>query len=336
MLSKDEKKQFYNWAVMFFKSNRTAQSKDVFEKLKKEMPKISKKIEKAGKKIGASAYVGRYLLTSLAKEGWLINNGKKWSIKITPDRCTYCISPIDDLYLIDIDNNRYCSIDCFDNYDNAVQPYDSYWDDYISLFSEFELIYYEYKRLLLECEDVPSKSQNTNKLILTHIDLNKLIDYIGDILPDYDYILLNGGDDGPLAREMYRMVESIQAKVDHLQIMEDNIRKVRGPQKKYYSITINHEYLIGPGKKNVVLKKFIKEHRNYINSNLLNTWTTRDLNQRNDWWELLHNTNTDLDYKNTEECPLCGKIESEKYLRRSYDGYRYCEECYEYYDLKVK
>ncbi|KAF1084037.1 hypothetical protein SPSYN_02949 [Sporotomaculum syntrophicum] len=152
-------------------------------------------------------------------------------------------------------------------------------------------------------------------------------------MPDYDYILLNGGDDGPVAGEMNRMVESIQEKLDHLKTMEDDVRKLRNPQRKFYSIIIDPVYLNGPGKKNAALKKFIRKYKAYANQDNPNIWTTSDLEQRNGWWELLNNINEARNYSNSGECPLCGKIETENSLRRAVDDYQYCEDCYVEYDL---
>ncbi len=243
MLSKDVKNEFNTWAVAYFKDHRTAQSKDIFNRLKEEMPVTAKKIEKAGKKIGGPAYIGRHLLPGLAKEGWLQNKDRVWSVNITPDRCPYCLKPIDEVYLIDIDENRYCSADCMDEYEDAEPPYDSYWDDYIALFYEFEDIYYRYQGILDDYATVTSKNPEPDKIIFTHRDILKTINHIEEILPNYDYILLNGGDDGPVAGEMNRMVESMQEKLDHLREMADNIAKIRQPQRKYYSITIDPAYL---------------------------------------------------------------------------------------------
>jgi len=336
MLSKTEREQFYSWTMSFFKNNRAAQSKEVFEKLKEEMPRMAKKIEKAGKKIGALAYIGRHLLPSFAKEGWLKNKDKVWSVEITPDRCPYCLQQIDEVYIIDIENNRYCNADCMEECEGAEPPYDSYWDDYIALFYEFESIYHQYRGTLEDYETITNNGQDSRKIIFTHIYAIKLIDHIEEILPDFEYILFNGGDDGSLATEMNRMVESIQAKLEHLRTMADNIGKLRNPQIKFYSIIIDPAYLNGPGKKDLELKKFMKKYRKYRNPAEPNIWTTDNSDLSHNWWDLLGYLKEALDYVNTVECPLCGKVETEKIRGRSIDEYRYCEDCYYDYELGVK
>ncbi len=84
-----------------------------------------------------------------------------------------------------------------------------------------------------------------------------------------------------------------------------------------------------PGKERCCIKEIYKKIQAIYEPGVPNSWTARDREQRNDWWDSLSHINAALSYTNKEACPLCGKIESDNNLRRSLDAYRYCEECYE-------
>lgn len=57
-------------------------------------------------------------------------------------------------------------------------------------------------------------------------------------IPDYDEIWFNGGDDGPIAREMYLMLWLLDQDYEQLKRIEQEMREARGKQKMIYSVKV--------------------------------------------------------------------------------------------------
>lgn len=121
-LAKRNRKLFDDWIRNFFKEERRATSKEIWEKLQQDQPRLGKAIKRAGARVGASAYIGRYLLRPITKEGWLHVLNGEWMVQATPERCYHCFSAIDDIYVIDAEENRYCSLDCLEECPEARDP----------------------------------------------------------------------------------------------------------------------------------------------------------------------------------------------------------------------
>lgn len=317
-----DQETFFKWTTQYFRDNRQGVSKEIFNQYKKDFPPEAKRMEKLCKKTGAPAYIGRYLLPRLIREGWLILDKETWTVKVIPERCARCFSPIEDIYVIDIENRRYCSTECMDEAEDAPPHYDSFVDSYFFLFDDYKDITLAYRSLLKDTR---------NNIIHDHILTKKLQEQTTEVLDNHDSILFNGGDDGPLAAEMYRMLLDLQQYQQGLEELEAKIMKKRPPQTQFYSITINQDYMEGPGKQNPILRKFIKKHMQYRDQTIPNTWTTPKVELRNRWWETLHNSlGYALTYQNTLGCSLCGKRQERKYLTPAADEYLYCEECLDY------
>lgn len=257
-------------------------------------------------------------MKSLSKEGWIKKEGKHWVTQYAENYCAYCFRPIEDIYLIDIDNYQYCSENCMDAAE-AVEPYDSYWDYYFCLFLDF-------KELKPKCDhylknDIMADADNYLNILQLIQDINEVFDN-----PDYNDIWYNGGDDGTVAAEMYRMLKTLQKDSETLRKKEEWIRKNRKPQGHYYSIIVDNDSLSNKEVKRK-LEHFIKLYNKYRDENRCNVWTTENIHLRNKWWDRLNKNRVPVSYINSLECPCCGKVDDERNFHRALDNYKYCYEC---------
>ncbi|QOY35320.1 hypothetical protein AWH56_021925 [Anaerobacillus isosaccharinicus] len=318
-ISKEDYLEFKNWCKKFFRENREGSTKQLVEELINVNPKLIKRMEKAVGKGNVKAYLGRSLMTSLRKEGWLWYEKNTWVTKPNWGLCTHCFCEIDDIYLIDIDGNQYCNDDCFEEH-GATEYYDSYNDDYFYLFSEFKQLKEKYT-IFLEKKVQPN--------YMNHLELKQVLAEILEVLNDdiYSTVWLNGGDDGPVSYEIARMLQILQRDYEDLNKEDTMIKAKRQSVNQLYSITINRT-LLKKRRKPEILKQFIQKHRKYRSKTDTNRWTTKDLNMRNNWYEKLNNELSDgISYCNEIFCPACQEVTDRKWARMLADGYYYCHEC---------
>jgi hypothetical protein len=331
-LKEEEQLIFRTWVTEYFVEERKLKSNEIFERLQEDVPRLVKSIKKVSKKSGAIAYIGRCLLSKFRKEGWLTYKNGVWSVQVTSDRCAYCFKPLDELYLIDYNEHRFCNSDCSEEFEEVEdledfkEGYDCYWDKYYFLFDDFSHMYpniKEYKSL---------KEENKLSNPLTYIELINFNKDIEEIIYDtyYDEIINDEGADGPFAWEIYRMLNIFKEELEELREVEAHIFKHRDKEKEFYSIIIDHNYLAKEGKKNKVLQKFIKKNSKYLMENCSHTWITSEREKRDQWYDELKKViDGYFDYKNYYECDNCGAIVEQKYTRRAIDNYHYCEECFD-------
>ncbi|MFZ3132216.1 MAG: hypothetical protein WA125_14265, partial [Desulfosporosinus sp.] len=207
ILNEKDQQLFRNHVVPHLIKTRTTTSYAIVAILEKDEPRLLKRITKASGKIGPVAYIGRYLLSKLKEEGWLINDEKTWKVKIVPDRCTQCFKPLDEVYFI-TSEKRFCNDDCADdfNWDSEEADhnggYEPYWDEYSMLFNKFSHLNPQFKgfrRLIVNDSLVRP---------INHIELLNIIQEIECELDNEDYqnFIADEGRDGPLAAEIYRML----------------------------------------------------------------------------------------------------------------------------------
>ncbi|TCT21768.1 hypothetical protein EDD68_11072 [Melghiribacillus thermohalophilus] len=321
-LAKRNRKLFDDWIRNFFKEERRATSKEIWEKLQQDQPRLGKAIKRAGARVGASAYIGRYLLRPITKEGWLHVLNWEWMVQATPERCYHCFSAIDDIYVIDAEENRYCSLDCLEECPEARDPYDSYWDDYVFLYMDFADFHGEAKDLR-HCLPSPENHLGVCRL------LKKMDQWFE--FPDYDDIWFNGGDDGPIAREMYRMLRLLNQDDEQLKSLEREMREARGKQKMIYSIEVLN--LEGQLKENRAFHCFFRKNIKYFDE-IRHMFSTEDVWLWHDWGKELEEILPGA-YRSINEfrCPSCGRIGEDNRFERLEDNYKYCEECYEMLDI---
>ncbi|OLN28961.1 hypothetical protein [Desulfosporosinus metallidurans] len=324
----DEKDQqlFRDYVMPFIAKNRSTSSQTILELLEKEEPKLLKRINKTSKKIGPLAYIGRYLLAKFKKEGWLVNEDELWTVNINQERCAQCFKLLDEVYLVDIENNRFCSENCADDFEpEFVEPYDSYWDQYMYLFHTFSELYPKFAVFKKPLEKVEVISPSTHLALLK--TLQKIEEHVYN--PENDGIMLDEGADGPIAAEIYRMLSILNNELLQLRKVEKVFRKHRLKQKGVFAIIVDSEYLSGSSKNDAVFKEFIRKNRRYKMSKS-NMWGTTKLEKRNQWYdELIPQLKSALHYENYVECPICSLLSEENHTKKANDNYRYCEYCYD-------
>lgn len=315
-ISKTDYEQFRNWCQQFFKNNREVTSRKLVEKLKTSRPMLFNTIEKVVGKGKGAAYIGRFLLTSVRKYGWLTYEKNTWRTKPNWGLCTYCFQELEDVYVIDIDGNQYCDSDCFDDYE-ATEYCDSYYDEYLFLCSDFKDLKERYSIFLL---------QKLEPKFEYHLELSGILAEISELLTDTEYttVWMNGGDDGPLAYEIFRMLSILQEDQEELEKVEARFRNERPKDNQMYSIKID-SYFLKKRQKPEVLRQFVKQYRKYRSKELSNKWTTFYASLRSQWYDLLEKV--PFEYVNEIKCPACEEISDGRWQRRLMDGFYYCSDC---------
>lgn len=138
-LTKDERKEFNQIVKGFFKQAREGSSDQIMDYIHKQNRKLLQRIKKESK-INPIAYIGRYLMRPLTQEGWIKHKRKQWSVEPIEGRCTYCFRSLEEVYLLDIEHNQYCNLNCMDELE-AEYLEDDYWDEYIFFSKTLNLFY---------------------------------------------------------------------------------------------------------------------------------------------------------------------------------------------------
>ncbi|WP_138419695.1 hypothetical protein [Aquibacillus sediminis] len=313
----------------YFKKQREAKSIEVLQELKVAERKLYRKMEKAVGKRKIKGYVGR-LLRSVSREGWLYYKQKDWKTKPEWGYCTYCFSPLEDIYVIDIDDHQYCNSDCFDELE-AEPHYDGYADDYLFLFWDFEKLKDKYTSYL---------NRSLQKDFATHLELSVILRDINNVMNDSDYatVLWNGGDDGPVAGEMYRMLMTLREDSELLGKQLVQCKKALPDTTKRFAIEVS-DAIMRKRKRPEVLREFIRNHRKYRDKENNHKWFTTDSFQRMQWYDALTQDEAltkEISWLNEVDCPECNQIVDDKSSRRAPDDFYYCEACYRELDLYYK
>ncbi|QHS23771.1 hypothetical protein GWK91_12790 [Virgibacillus sp. MSP4-1] len=327
LIPKQEFIAFKEFTRNYFKNKREGKSAEILHALEENDGKLYRSIKKAIGKQKLKDYIGR-LLRSVAREGWLVYENKVWKATHEWGYCTYCFSPVDEVYLIDIDHHQYCDSDCFDELE-AVPHYDAYADDYMFLFWDFEKLKDRYQAYL-------NRSMKTS--FETHLELTMILRDLYDVLNDDEYstVLFNGGDDGPLAREMYRMLMLLKEDAEKLDQLLEQCEKALPQTNERFAIEIS-DAIMRKRKRPEVLREFIRTHRKYRNKENNKKWVTANAMQRMDWDDTLMKEEAlqnEVSWINEVACPACKQIVDNKWSRRVPDGFFYCDECYEELDFE--
>ncbi|WP_461207877.1 hypothetical protein [Clostridium sp. DL1XJH146] len=328
-LKEKEKQLFQKWAIQYFANEKKLSSKDIFERLQKDLPSLIKGIKKVSKKSGVVAYIGRCLLPEFRREGWLDYKKGYWSVKIVPGRCAQCFKLIDDVYYIDSDDRHFCCEDCceeFYEFYDLGEDYNPYWDEYSMMYIEFIDMYPKIESY---------KIVNATDIDIDPLEHIKLINFIKDIEEiiydsEYEEIVDDEGGDGAFAAEVYRMYCILKNGLEELIDIEGKVREKRPEEIELYSIVIDYDYLVNEGKKNKSLQKFIKKNTKFLMENRSNIWITSEFEKRSKWYdEFKKRMDGYISYKNYYQCPNCGAISEYNRTWRAIDDYHYCEKCYE-------
>jgi hypothetical protein len=322
--------EFNQFCYGYFKKERERTTLDVVESLRTMNKGLFKKIEKATGKGRAIAYVGSSLLKRLKNEGWLTYERKFWTVKVGWGRCNYCFKTLEEVYLIDIDHKQYCDEECFEDH-GAVHYYDSYVDDYLYLFCEYQSLIGRYQYYLRS----PVK-----KCFHAHLELNVIKRDILEVLNDdcFSTVLWNGGADGPLAAEMYRVLMVLDEDAKKLESLIEKYKNLLPSTNQLFTIEMDQQ-LLSKRKRPEVLREFIKKYRKYRNADQTNKWTTFESSLRSDWYYLfIEDDEVQGKFKTLIEskCPQCEQVVVSKWSTRTIDGYYYCHECYGELDFHFK
>ncbi|MBB5172463.1 hypothetical protein [Texcoconibacillus texcoconensis] len=191
------------WLKQVMKKQQKMNTHQLWEKMQQEEPTLAKKVKKQSGKSSPIAYLGRHILKPLSEEHWLTRDGKDWVICLPENHCAYCLRSVDDVYVIDANDHLYCGLDCLDDDEEADPIEDGYWDDYAMLVMDFEHYYPEAQRLLKTADFEDEEDRALARELYDDLD-----EYLGS--GDFTTIYMNGGDDGPLAAEMYRMLMCLE------------------------------------------------------------------------------------------------------------------------------
>lgn len=312
-IAKSHIENFSSWVRKRFKTNRESTSDVIWNKLQQYDKRLCRAIKRAGKKIGPRAYIGRHLLRRVTKEHWLTYENNQWIARPTNEQCHYCFSSISNIYVIDLDKNRYCNFDCLYDFDEATVPYDGYWDDYTALVDDFDYYHCMYKDFKHYLEPTPAN----------HIQLNSFMDKFERWMemPEYNTIYLNGGHDGPVAAEMYRMLMILEENFKHLKKIQAEITKARPKQNIFI-----YCHLIC--QKSKLLQNFIKKYKtNYCQDR--NIWMTDDPITRIDWNNELTPVEDSINIFPELCWPNCHESYRTHRFSHANDGFKYCEFCYD-------
>lgn len=136
-LNKDDKNQITNFLRHFFGNTRSSSIFDIIEALEDEHPDFANRLKENSGKLDCVGYLKSYFLTKFRQEGWLQISDDQFQVLLSTERCSYCFKHIGDIYLIDIDINRYCGWQCAEKCYYYHAPYESHLDTYHTLFDKF-------------------------------------------------------------------------------------------------------------------------------------------------------------------------------------------------------
>jgi hypothetical protein len=166
----------------------------------------------------------------------------------------------------------------------------------------------------------------------THLELTIIKRDIYEVLNDdyFSTVFFNGGDDGPLAAEMYRMLMVLNEEVKVIEDLIERCKRRLPETNELFSIEIDQD-ILRKRKKPEMLRGFIQTHRNFRDKEKRNRWLTNDSAERSTWYSLL-TENEELEgkikYRNEIKCPHCEEVVERKWSRRTIDGFFYCDDCY--------
>lgn len=320
-LAQKYRQQFQEWAKDYLLLERESSTEELYAALLEDKPELAKKINQVAKKTGAKAYIGRYLLRTFVNQGWLKYRNNKWLVQPLEDHCANCLAELHpDIYLADTMGNYYCCEDCLLEWEDGAD--DGYWLDYLPLVEEFA-------DLWPDCNYLAKQKPKADPLL--HLEVIAAKKRAANVIncPDYDTVWLNGGDDGPLAAEMYRMLTMLAARLTTVTEVETAIARLRAPQQISYTMNLP-EGLPNEKRLRSKVERFSKRHQQFRRQDLPLAWKTADSNQLQAWEKELKGINYTT-FK-SHKCPLCSS-DVDCYGLAA-DGYRYCSSCYEEYELE--
>ncbi|MCF6094733.1 hypothetical protein L1765_12255 [Microaerobacter geothermalis] len=201
-----ERKKLNIFLRDFFANNRIASFFDIVECLQKEYPRLFTKLTESSYKLTIEAYLAQYFLPKYMKEGWLQIDGDNYKVQLSPNRCSYCFKSIDDIYIIDIDLNRYCGWRCAEKCRYYCDPYESHLDTYQELFDRFSTW-------------LPQTRKYSNFIKMKNTDnisclVKEIERYVNDV--HFDEFRWPLEEQSCIESEIYRMLQVLDREVERL------------------------------------------------------------------------------------------------------------------------
>jgi hypothetical protein len=208
-LSQENKQKIELFLRDYFANNRSLTTFEIIMTLQEDNPDIFELLKDASVKMNEENYLNRYILPKFKKEGWLSLIKDEWKVQLSHDRCTYCFQPLNQIYVIDIDLNRYCSWECTEKCRYYAEPYENNLDMYSFLFDRFE-------RLLPRCLFFNNNTPFSQQTVL--LELGEIVKEIVEIVEDsyYDYIRFDKGKESCVDLEIYRMLTILDQQYERL------------------------------------------------------------------------------------------------------------------------
>ncbi|WP_156920651.1 hypothetical protein [Thermicanus aegyptius] len=207
-LTKQDKECLIALLRYHFGHNRVTSINEIRDEIRKANATLAAKLKKASKHLGFKAYLTKYFLKNFINEGWLTVTNECIQVNLSPTRCSFCFAAIEDVYLIDIDLNRYCGWNCAEKSPYYCKPYESNLDMYSSLFERFS-------EWLPLCRQLTANILNAS----TSEGAKELLSEIGRYLDDvyWDDFLPPHENRSCIDSEIYRMLTTLRKQADNLQ-----------------------------------------------------------------------------------------------------------------------
>lgn len=208
-ISKGNRNHLTTFLKDYFANNRTSSAFEIVVTLQEENNDLLQILNDANAKMNTESYLTRYILPKLKNDGWLSLIDDQWRVQLSPDRCSCCFKPIDQIYIIDIDLNRYCSWNCTEKCYYFTNPYENNLDLYSNLYDQSETV-------LSKCISFQENRDYSHKQNRAKLDkmVRKLDSMIHD--PDYSEVLRTNGTASCIDAEIYRMLLLLEQECQRL------------------------------------------------------------------------------------------------------------------------
>ncbi|MDF2923632.1 MAG: hypothetical protein K0R57_2546 [Paenibacillaceae bacterium] len=219
-----DKELLNNFLRQYFGSNRSTNVQEIMDSLKETEPALAAKLKKASKHLGFKTYLTKYFLRDFLNEGWLTVTNQSIQVKLSLSRCSYCFSAIENVYLIDIELNRYCGRNCIDKLPHYFKTYESGLETYGNLFDHFSMWF-------PLCQELTTTSFNS----LTSKDAKVLSSTIDNYLDSeyWDNFLLPHTSQSCIDSEIYRMLTLLREQARKLQKLANDFEQKEGNSTLY-------------------------------------------------------------------------------------------------------
>lgn len=173
-VSKNIRVKLVDYLRDYFANNRSVNKDELVFNLYAEQADWLVQLKDELGEMQIKTFISRYVLPKFVSEGWLKVNVNQMEVQLDPHKCAYCFRPVGDIYLIDIDTNKYCGSECTNSSAYYMDPYE--WG-----IDQYRFFFYFFEKWLPKIRDVINiASEDDRKRV------NKLIAKIEKAYTDYD------------------------------------------------------------------------------------------------------------------------------------------------------